>query len=125
MTSVASTEIFTDERLDLAGAAERYLPVQGGIELQRDQPGKVHSWHSHSVHETLVVLDGQLFVEFVEQADAGPVVHSATAGQGVRIELSAKTVHQSTAGSDGCVYFIIPEGGKAAVTISHPAPIGL
>lgn len=117
-----STQIFHDGQLTLSEAAERYLPTQGGIELQRDQPGKVHAWHSHSVHETLVVLDGDMLVEYVEVYEGQDKVYAATAKPGSRIELPPNTVHQSTAGSVGCHYLIIPEGGKAAVTTSHPTP---
>jgi|SRR5438067_12274583 len=97
--------------------AWRHLPDQGGIELQRDQPGKVHPWHRHGVHETLVVLSGAMILEFVDPAGSGAGARRALdAGPGARIELPAGTVHQSTAGSDGCVYFIVPAGGKAAET---------
>jgi quercetin dioxygenase-like cupin family protein len=116
------TEIFHEELLSLDEAAARHLPEQGGIELQRDQPGKIHSWHSHSVHETLVVLGGDMLVEYVEVYEGRDTVYAATAKAGTRIELPLNTVHQSTAGASGCDYLIIPEGGRAARTTSHSAP---
>ncbi|WKD59479.1 hypothetical protein CCASP_05460 [Corynebacterium caspium DSM 44850] len=39
---------------------------------------------------------------------------------GYVIELPAGTAHQSTAGSNGCSYLILPEGGKAAITSAYP-----
>ncbi len=112
-----------ESQLGISEAAVRYLPQQGGIELQHDQPGKVHSWHSHSVHETLVVLDGSMVLEYVAEQDGTRSVRSGEAAAGARIELPANTIHQSTAMDDGCSYFIVPEGGKAAVTVTYDNPI--
>ncbi|MER5889773.1 YqcI/YcgG family protein [Streptomyces sp. NPDC001941] len=116
---VSETTVFQEPELGIAEAAAAFLPSQGGIELQRDAPGKVHSWHSHSVHETLVVLSGDMVVEYAAQGGGPETVTEDKATSGTRIELPAGTVHQSTAGDQGCVYFIIPEGGKAAHTVSH------
>ncbi|ASU86045.1 hypothetical protein CDO52_05295 [Nocardiopsis gilva YIM 90087] len=109
--------------MGVADVAARYLPEQGGIELQRDQPAKVHAWHSHAVHETLVVLDGSMVLEYVAAEGNERTITSGEVGSGARIELPAHTIHQSTAGEDGCIYFIIPEGGKAAVTTTYSDPM--
>lgn len=118
-TEMPQTMIFQEPQLGIAEAADKYLPLQGGIELQRDAAGKVHSWHSHSVHETLVVLTGDMVIEYAAPGGGPETVTVEKAIGGTRIELPAGTIHQSTAGSEGCVYFIIPEGGKAAHTVSH------
>ncbi|MFG1791897.1 hypothetical protein [Nocardia sp. NPDC049149] len=114
--------IVEEEALTVAEAASRYLPHQGGIELQRDQPAKMHSWHSHSVDETLVVLEGSMVLEYVAVEDGARSVRSSWVGAGARIVLPAKTVHQSTAGGEGCVYFIIPESGMQAETTRYADP---
>ncbi len=118
-TKMAETAIFQEPELGIAEASAKFLPVQGGIELQRDAPGKVHSWHSHSVHETLVVLSGDMVVEYATRNGGPETVAEDKATAGTRIELPAGTIHQSTAGDQGCVYLIVPEGGKAAHTVSH------
>ena len=46
--------------LSVANAIKFFAPEQGGIEFQTDKPGKVHAWHSHSIKETLIVLDGHM-----------------------------------------------------------------
>ncbi|MFG2874203.1 YqcI/YcgG family protein [Streptomyces sp. NPDC048337] len=118
-SEMTETMIIQEPELGIAEAAAKFLPTQGGIELQRDAPGKVHSWHSHSVHETLVVLSGYMVVEYAAHGGGPETVTEDKATAGTRIELPAGTIHQSTAGEQGCVYFIIPEGGKAAHTVSH------
>ncbi|MBB6173759.1 uncharacterized protein YjlB [Nocardiopsis mwathae] len=115
--------VLDEGRLSVSEAASRHLPEQGGIELQRDRPAKVHSWHSHAVHETLVVLEGSMVLEYVVADGDERTIRFGEVGAGARIELPARTIHQSTAGQDGCVYFIIPEGGKAAVTTKYSDPI--
>lgn len=103
------------EPLTIAEAADAFAPKQGGIELQTDQAGKVHAWHSHSVKETLIVLDGQMTLEWAE-GDPTNVVGSAEVGPGAVINLPANTIHQSTSRGGGCRYLILPEGGRAAQT---------
>ncbi|MGJ4845771.1 cupin domain-containing protein [Leifsonia sp. Le1] len=102
--------------LGVADALEKYAPEQGGIEYQRDQPGKVHSWHSHDLHERLIVLSGSMLLSW--RTSEGEVV-SQRAVAGTRIELPANTVHQSTADDVPCTYLIYPEGGRAAVTTHY------
>ncbi len=89
-----------------------FLPQQGSFEVQHDQPAKVHSWHMHSVTETLFVLAGDVELFWCE----GGVVKRRKCESGTRIELPAQTLHGSIAGAEGCTYFIAPEGGATAVT---------
>jgi FPC/CPF motif-containing protein YcgG/quercetin dioxygenase-like cupin family protein len=89
------------------------LPVQGSMELQRDQPGKTHNWHSHSESEELFVLTGEVLLFWND----GSVRRERLCGAGSRIILPAGTVHGSTAGADGAVYVICPEGGQTAETV--------
>lgn len=74
------------------------IPEQGCIELQRDQPLKVHDWHEHTCDETLLVLDGNITFS-VPQGDI-------SCRRGDYINLSAGTRHRSRAGKDGCIYVI-------------------
>lgn len=99
------------------------LPVQGSLEVQRDQPGKTHSWHAHSLDEELFVLGGDVTLFWHD----GSVRRERLCGAGTRISLPAGTVHGSTAGADGAVYVIRPEGGQTADTVflapeQYPAP---
>lgn len=108
----------TRDRVDgVEAALAAHAPEQGGIEYQRDLPGKIHDWHSHDVHERLVVLSGSMRLSWVDPAGA---VQHAPVETGDRIELPAGTVHRSVADAEGCTYLICPEGGRAAVTTSHP-----
>ncbi|MBE3002358.1 hypothetical protein IDM40_27205 [Nocardiopsis sp. HNM0947] len=88
------------------------LPEQGSFEVQQDGPGKTHGWHRHSIHETLAILSGT--VELFWRQDG--TTHTAECGPGSRISLPAHTEHGSTAGPEGCVYVIAPEGGRTAET---------
>ena len=45
---------------DLMSIINSCLPKQGAIEVQHDQEGKEHSWHTHDTDETIIVLDGML-----------------------------------------------------------------
>lgn len=99
--------------LSLEESLSKYAPSQGGIEYQNDLPGHVHTWHQHSVHETLIILSGEMSLEW---ADDNKTIQQENLFPGCVIELPAGTPHQSTAGSNGCVYLILPEGGKAAAT---------
>lgn len=106
-------EIFRSPALGVEAAITTYAPSQGGIEYQTDQPDKIHSWHSHDVHETLVVLNGSMKLSW---KDSEGTIQSDTVAPGARIELPAHTVHESVAGDSGCNYLILPEGGRAAIT---------
>lgn len=92
-----------------------FAPQQGGIEFQTDQPGKVHSWHSHSVTETLVVIEGTMTLEWAEGSPSN-VVGRRDVGPGSVIHLPARTIHQSTNQNATCRYLILPEDGRAAAT---------
>lgn len=74
------------------------LPQQGAIEVQKDQPGKVHEWHAHPTDETLVILRGR--IKFCHRNGEkvclpGNVIH-----------LPKGTLHSSTALDEGAVYLI-------------------
>lgn len=103
------------DHLTLTEAIDRFAPEQGGIEYQTDQPRKVHEWHSHSVTETLIVLDGEMVLEWAEHSPAN-VTGCRAVGPGAVIVLPADTIHQSTNGAGVTRYLILPEGGKPAAT---------
>lgn len=107
--------ISLEKRLTVTEAIDAFAPAQGGIEYQTDQPGKVHAWHSHSVTETLIVLDGEMTLEWAE-GSPGNILGTAAVGPGAVISLPANTIHQSTSHDNGCRYLILPEGGRAAET---------
>jgi|GEM_PF-1577159 Uncharacterized conserved protein, contains double-stranded beta-helix domain len=100
----------------------RLLPHQGSIEVQHDQAGKEHAWHTHPTDETLVILEGK--VRFYHEAgericEPGDVIH-----------LPAEVRHGSVALDGGAVYLIAmqahsPEALAAAVTAdrAHGEPI--
>lgn len=76
----------------------RLLPHQGSIEVQHDQEGKEHAWHTHPTNETLVILEGK--VRFYHEAGErictpGDVIH-----------LPAHVRHGSVALDGGAVYLI-------------------
>lgn len=112
---MTAPKIAPGKPLSVASAIKFFAPEQGGIEFQTDKPGKVHAWHSHSVKETLIVLDGHMTLEW---ADGTPenVAGSAVVGPGTVINLPANTIHQSMNHDRVCRYLILPEGGQAAET---------
>ena len=86
---------------DAAGLIAKMLPRQGSIEVQHDQPGKEHAWHTHPTDETLVILEGSVrfYFEGGERiCRSGDVIH-----------LPAFKRHGSIALDDGCVYLIAME----------------
>jgi len=89
------------------------LPQQGSYELQNDGPGKTHNWHYHSLDEELFVLDGSVTMFWLDEENRQ---HSQECPAGTWIRLAANTHHGSTAGPQGAVYMIRPEGGATAVT---------
>lgn len=89
------------------------LPDQGSIELQRDQPGKVHDWHWHSVDEELFLMEGDITLFWSEGGERRERLCSA----GEVIRLSAGTLHGSVAGAGGGVYVIRAVDGVAAETV--------
>lgn len=92
---------------------KRALPHQGAVEVQQDQPGKVHDWHTHDTDETLLILEGSLVVQ-VEDGDA--VVQRQYVPT-ERILLPKGTKHKSVASEEGAIYVIafrlLPEGDTA------------
>jgi len=112
----------TDTTPQLPTRLTELLPSQGSLELQRDQPGKTHSWHRHSVDEELFVLEGDVTLFWHD----GNARHEQHCGIGAWIRLPAGTLHGSTAGPGGAVYMIRPEDGQTAETVflapeEHPA----
>ena len=84
-----------------AGLIAKMLPRQGCVEVQHDQPGKEHAWHTHPTDETLVILEGSVrfYFEGGERiCRSGDVIH-----------LPAFKRHGSIALDDGCVYLIAME----------------
>ena len=93
------------------------IPVQGSIELQHDQPGKIFCWHQHDLDEELYVLSGSLTLFWVGSDGS---YHERHCEPGARIRLPAGTVHGSTAHGDGAYYIIRPQDGRTAVTTFLP-----
>ncbi|WP_395686010.1 cupin domain-containing protein [Aestuariivirga sp.] len=83
---------------DIRSIVLKSLPEQGCVEIQRDMPGKEHSWHQHATNETIVVLHGSLRFYWDEGA--------AECGPGDAISLPAGTRHGSVALDDGATYMI-------------------
>ena len=104
----------------------RLLPEQGSFELQRDQSGKTHDWHFHSLDEELFILSGQVLLFWVTGRNE---CHEKYCVPGTWITLPAGTRHGSVAGHEGAVYMIRPKDGQTAQTTflrpgecEHPAP---
>lgn len=87
------------------------LPRQGSFELQNDQPGKTHNWHFHSLDEELFIVRGEMNLFWFDEK-----CREERCPAGTWITLPAGTVHGSTAGAEGVVYMIRPEGGATART---------
>lgn len=95
------SKISTPKLQNLATVIFDMLPAQGEIKIQQDMPGKVHDWHVHDTHETLVVLQGKM--NFCSQAGEkmcrpGDIIH-----------LPRNTPHRSVASDEGAVYLISME----------------
>jgi quercetin dioxygenase-like cupin family protein len=74
------------------------LPRQGSIEIQQDQEGKEHTWHTHPTDETIVMLEGALrFYWDNEEKVCGP---------GDVIHLPKGTRHGSVGLAGGAKYII-------------------
>lgn len=112
---MSSPTIDFNRPLSLREAIATFAPDQGGIEYQTDQPHKVHVWHSHSVTETLIVLEGSMTLQWAQESPDN-VVGSQEVSPGAVIHLPAHTIHQSINHDNVCRYLILPEGGKAAQT---------
>lgn len=98
---IFSTETDTSH---LAKLIESLLPDQGAIEVQRDVPGKEHSWHTHDTDETLVIIDGSVRFYW----DRGEKV----CGKGTVIALPAGMPHGSIALDAGATYLIAFHAAK-------------
>lgn len=102
--------------LSLQENLKKHAPPQGGIEYQTDLPGHIHAWHQHNAHERLVVQEGTMLLEWLDEEGK---INQQEVSSGDIIELPSGTPHQSTAGPVGCIYLIRPEGGKAAQTFLY------
>ncbi len=96
---------------EISQGLDSLLPPQGSFELQHDQPAKTHNWHFHSLDEELFVMRGDVKLFWFDEE-----YHEAHCPAGTWITLPAGTVHGSTAGADGAIYVIRPEGGATAKT---------
>jgi FPC/CPF motif-containing protein YcgG/quercetin dioxygenase-like cupin family protein len=103
----------TDNTPQLPTRLSELLPLQGSLEVQRDQAGKTHNWHRHSLDEDLFVIEGAVTLFWHD----GTARHERHCGVGTWISLPAGTIHGSTAGAAGAVYLIRPEGGQTADTV--------
>lgn len=83
---------------DFATLILKCSPKQGCFEVQTDQGGKEHAWHSHPTDETIVVLEGALKFYW----EGGETVCDA----GDVIELPKNTRHGSVALGDYARYII-------------------
>lgn len=106
---VGSPAFSSDIAVELPSELVGLLPGQGSIELQHDGPGKIFTWHFHSVDEELFVLDGEITLFWQDSEGA---FRQALCEPGVRISLPAGTIHGSVAGSDGATYVIRPLGAS-------------
>ena len=82
----------------MSRALKACLPRQGSIEVQRDEPGKIHPLHDHPTDETIVVLEGQLCFLHADQ--------EILCMPGDAILLPARTSHGSIAMQQGAMYII-------------------
>lgn len=85
---------------------EACLPAQGCVEVQHDQAGKEHAWHTHDTDETIVVLDGMLRFYW----EGGEAICKS----GDVIELPRGTLHGSVAMEGGAKYIITFENVELA-----------
>jgi len=83
---------------DLAKLIRTALPHQGAIEVQRDVPGKEHTWHHHQVDETIIVIEGALRFYWQEG--------ERVCFPGDVISLPAGSLHGSEALDKGAIYVI-------------------
>lgn len=81
--------------------ASTMLPLQGSIEVQRDQAGKEHTWHTHTTDETLVIIEGG--VRFYHEGG------ERICKKGDVINLPCGVKHGSVALEEGAIYMIAME----------------
>lgn len=74
------------------------LPPTGSVELQKDTPFRHHPQHGHKTDETLHIVEGSITFYVGE--------NEYFCQPGDRLLLPAHTKHSSTAGEQGCLYFI-------------------
>lgn len=86
---------------NLSDVIDACLPEQGAIEVQRDQSGKEHAWHTHRTDETIIVLGGAL--KFCWSGG------EAICRTGDVIELPVGVKHGSIALDGGAKYLIVFE----------------
>jgi quercetin dioxygenase-like cupin family protein len=91
--SMIRAEFATIDRLIAA-----CLPRQGSIEIQQDQEGKEHAWHTHPTDETIVMLEGALRFYWAD--------NEVICGPGDVIYLPKGTRHGSIGLKGGAKYII-------------------
>ena len=101
MSTITFDKLTEDQLRDHEGLVRKLLPEQGSIEVQHDQGGKEHAWHTHPTDETLVVLDGS--VRFYSEQGA------RVCERGDVINLPVGVRHGSVALDGGAVYLIAME----------------
>lgn len=100
-TEIRFSQIPATPLTGAAGIISQILPHQGSIEVQNDQPGKEHAWHTHPTDETLVILEGSVKFYFDDGeriCKSGDIIH-----------LPANKRHGSIALDEGCIYLIAME----------------
>ncbi|SDQ19966.1 cupin domain-containing protein [Pseudovibrio sp. Tun.PSC04-5.I4] len=83
---------------DLPKLIKMCLPKQGCIEVQNDQDGKEHAWHTNETDKTIVVLEGALCFYWAGRHTI------CTAGD--VIQFPKLTLHASLALQAGAKYII-------------------
>lgn len=103
-TEIRFSQIPATPLTEAATIISQILPHQGSIEVQNDQPGKEHAWHTHPTNETLVILEGSVrfYYEGGERiCSSGDIIH-----------LPSHVRHGSIALDDGCIYLIAMEAHR-------------
>lgn len=100
--STITFDKLTEEQLnDQASLVRTLLPKQGSIEIQHDQSGKEHAWHTHPTDETLVILEGSVRF-YSEQGE-----RVCTRGDVINLPVGVR--HGSVALDNGAIYLIAME----------------
>lgn len=101
MTQITFDRLTDDQLRDQGSLVRKLLPHQGSIEVQHDQGGKEHAWHTHPTDETLVILEGSVRF-YSEQGER-------VCERGDVINLPVGVRHGSVALEGGAVYLIAME----------------